>query len=73
MKFVGEGQDNKLLGTINEPCTCTNPKFEIKDENGEIKFVLVIQCSQTAFCCRQCCYWSSKYMDHKEVEIQLQR
>jgi hypothetical protein len=63
MKFVGEGQDNKLLGTINEPCTCTNPKFEIKDENGEIKFVLVIQCSQTAFCCRQCCCCGGKQLE----------
>ena len=43
------------LGTIDQPCTCASPTFEIKDESDMVRYHIVIQCEQQGFFCRQWC------------------
>ena len=47
--------NGKSLGTIDQPCTCASPTFEIKDELDVVKYHIVIQCEQQGFFCRQWC------------------
>lgn len=44
-------QGGELLGRVRQPFTCCDPKFEIYDSSGALKYFIYADCCQCGICC----------------------
>ena len=44
-------QGGTLLGRVRQPFTCCDPKFEIYDNSGSLKYYIYADCCQCGICC----------------------
>lgn len=49
--IVTFGAGNQPCGKIKQPFTCCDPKFEVKDNTGALKYTIHADCCQCGICC----------------------
>jgi hypothetical protein len=51
----GEYKNGTQFGKIIEPYTCFDPKFNVYDKSGQLRYVIIADCCQCGFICRNSC------------------
>lgn len=51
MTVTKTGDSQCVLGKIRMPWTCCDPKYEVYDGNGDLKYVVKASCMQCGLCC----------------------
>ena len=46
-----ENNSGRVVGSVHDPFTCCNPFYEVKGENGEVKYRVFGACCQKGFYC----------------------